>query len=135
MPPRVASRLAAQCCRATLDARSQLTSPSLLGAFAALSIQTRHASILADLRDNRAAYNKRIRLGRGASAGKGKTSGRGHNGQKQHGNIRPWFQGGQTPLLFQRGRLGFKNMYVCRSPRFSGAASHTVAAAAAAPER
>jgi hypothetical protein len=110
MPPRVAPQLAAQCCRATLDARP--AAPSVLGAFAALSIQTRHASILANLRDNRDAYQKRIRLGRGPSSGKGKTSGRGHNGQKQHGKINPWFQGGQTPLLFQRGRLGFKNLYV-----------------------
>ncbi|KAK6080762.1 50s ribosomal subunit protein l15 [Seiridium cupressi] len=107
MPPRIPARLTAQCCRAALEPSK---SASLIGAFAALSIQTRYASILADLRDNRGAYQKRIRVGRGPSSGKGKTSGRGHNGQKQHGKINPWFQGGQTPLLFSRGRLGFENL-------------------------
>ena len=102
-------------CRATLEAGPHAAAavvPSLAGLFSALSIQTRHASILADLRDNRAAYNKRIRVGRGPSSGKGKTSGRGHKGQKQHGKVSPWFQGGQTPLLFQRGKLGFENRFV-----------------------
>ncbi|KAI0127564.1 ribosomal protein L18e/L15P [Xylariales sp. AK1849] len=106
MPPRIPVRLTAQCCRATLEPRGP---SSLVGAFAALSIQTRNASILADLRDNAGAYQKRIRVGRGPSAGKGKTSGRGHKGQKQHGHVNPWFQGGQTPLLFSRGRMGFEN--------------------------
>jgi hypothetical protein len=109
MPPRIPARLTAQCCRTTLDASN---STSLVGVFAALSIQTRNASILSDLRDNRGAYQKRIRLGRGPSSGKGKTSGRGMNGQKAHGKVNPWFQGGQTPLLFSRGRYGFDNLYV-----------------------
>ena len=113
MPPRIPARFTAQCCRA-----QQQSPSSLIGAFAALSVQqpqtqqTRHASILADLRDNRAAYQKRIRVGRGPSSGKGKTSGRGHKGQKQHGKVNPWFQGGQTPLLYSRGRMGFENLYV-----------------------
>lgn len=114
MPPRIPARLTAQCCRAALEPSTK--SQSLIGAFAALSLQsktqTRHASILADLRDNRAAYQKRIRVGRGPSSGKGKTSGRGHKGQKQHGKVNPWFQGGQTPLIYSRGRLGFENLYV-----------------------
>jgi len=77
---------------------------------ASLSISsTRHASILANLSDNKGAYNKRIRVGRGASSGKGKTSGRGHKGQGQHGKVKPWFQGGQTPLVVQRGTKGFEN--------------------------
>ncbi|KAI4601236.1 YmL10 [Pestalotiopsis sp. 9143b] len=113
MPPRIPARLTAQCCRAALEPSTK--SQSLIGAFAALSLQsktqqTRHASILADLRDNRAAYQKRIRVGRGPSSGKGKTSGRGHKGQKQHGKVNPWFQGGQTPLIYSRGRLGFENL-------------------------
>jgi ribosomal protein L15 len=82
--------------------------------FAGLSIQTRHASILGELRDNPGAYNKRIRVGRGPSAGKGKTSGRGHKGQKQHGKVKPWFQGGQTPLIRTLGRKGFDNQYVSK---------------------
>ncbi|RYO89148.1 hypothetical protein DL764_008620 [Monosporascus ibericus] len=110
MPPRIPPRLAAQCCRATVGPSPQ---SSLANLFAAFSIQTRNASILANLSDNPGAQQKRIRLGRGPSSGKGKTSGRGHKGQKQHGKVRPWFQGGQTPLIFQRGRLGFENL---RSP-------------------
>lgn len=110
MPPRIPAQLAAQCCRAAAVAPSQ--SNSLVSLFAAFSIQTRNASILANLSDNAGAHQKRIRVGRGPSSGKGKTSGRGHKGQKQHGKVRPWFQGGQTPLIFQKGRLGFENLYV-----------------------
>ncbi|KAI1134882.1 hypothetical protein F5Y05DRAFT_406271 [Hypoxylon sp. FL0543] len=106
MPPRIPVRLTAQCCRASIE---QSTHSSLAGLFSALSIQTRSASILANLSDNPGAYQKRIRVGRGPSSGKGKTSGRGHKGQKQHGKVKPWFQGGQTPLIVQRGRLGFEN--------------------------
>ncbi|KAI1803169.1 ribosomal protein L15 [Daldinia bambusicola] len=107
MPPRIPLGLAAQCCRASIE---QPSSSSLVGLFNALSIQSRSASILANLSDNPGAYQKRIRVGRGPSSGKGKTSGRGHKGQKQHGKVRPWFQGGQTPLVVQRGKLGFVNM-------------------------
>ncbi|KAI1338193.1 hypothetical protein F5Y15DRAFT_407802 [Xylariaceae sp. FL0016] len=107
MPPRIPGLLAAHCCRTTIEASPR---PSVVNLFAALSLhQTRSAHILADLRDNSGAYQKRIRVGRGPSSGKGKTSGRGHKGQKQHGKVKPWFQGGQTPLIFQRGRLGFEN--------------------------
>lgn len=114
MPPRTPPRLAAQCCRAPLDPFAR---PSLANLFAAVSVQTalsqtRSASILSNLSDNPGAYQKRIRVGRGPSSGKGKTSGRGHKGQKQHGKVKPWFQGGQTPLIFQKGRLGFENLYV-----------------------
>ncbi|KAI1085578.1 hypothetical protein F5B20DRAFT_567527 [Whalleya microplaca] len=109
MPPRIAaSRLAAQCCRASIEPKRS-TQP-LTGLFAALSVQTRSAHILASLHDNKGAHQKRIRVGRGPSSGKGKTSGRGHKGQKQHGHVKPWFQGGQTPLIFQKGRLGFENI-------------------------
>ncbi|XXH04384.1 hypothetical protein Hte_010798 [Hypoxylon texense] len=108
MPPRIPARLTAQCCRASIE-RSR--SSSLVGLFNALSVQTRNASILASLSDNPGAHQKRIRVGRGPSSGKGKTSGRGHKGQKQHGKVKPWFQGGQTPLVVQRGRLGFENLH------------------------
>lgn len=86
--------------------------PSLTALFAALSIQqqSRSASILASLADNPGAHQKRIRKGRGPSSGYGKTSGRGHKGQKQHGKVKPWFQGGQTPLIKVHGRKGFENL-------------------------
>ncbi|OAA66477.1 50S ribosomal subunit protein l15 [Niveomyces insectorum RCEF 264] len=82
---------------------------SLVSLFAALAVQSRSAGILASLRDNPGAHQKRIRLGRGPSSGKGKTSGRGHKGQKQHGKVKPWFQGGQTPLIRTWGQKGFVN--------------------------
>ncbi|KAI0097113.1 hypothetical protein F4814DRAFT_443202 [Daldinia grandis] len=107
MPPRIPLGLAAQCCKASIG---QPSNSSLVGLFNALSIQSRSASILANLSDNPGAYQKRIRVGRGPSSGKGKTSGRGHKGQKQHGKVRPWFQGGQTPLVVQKGKLGFENL-------------------------
>jgi len=107
MSPRLPLAQAARCCRAPTAPSS--TPSSLVSLFAALSVQTRSASILASLADNRGAYNKRIRKGRGPSSGYGKTSGRGHNGQKQKGKIHPWFQGGQTPLIVSHGRKGFVN--------------------------
>ncbi|TDZ18920.1 50S ribosomal protein L15 [Colletotrichum sidae] len=107
MPPRLTPLHVSTCCSRLL--RPSTNPSSLLSLFAGLSIGTRNASILASLSDNKGAYNKRIRVGRGPSAGKGKTSGRGHKGQKQHGHVRPWFQGGQTPLIVQKGRKGFDN--------------------------
>ncbi|KAH7041338.1 ribosomal protein L18e/L15P [Microdochium trichocladiopsis] len=119
MPPRIPARLAAQCLAgAQPSALSTRTALPLTSLVAGLSLTTtttttttprRSASILADLRDNKEAYQKRIRVGRGPSSGYGKTAGRGTKGQKAHGKVKPWFQGGQTPLIFQRGRLGFKN--------------------------
>lgn len=71
--------------------------------------QTRHASILSSLKPNKGAVKERKRVGRGPSSGHGKTSGRGHKGQGQHGKVKPWFQGGQTPLIVKHGRKGFSN--------------------------
>lgn len=85
---------------------------SLINLFGALSIQSRNAHILASISDNKGAYNKRIRLGRGPASGKGKTSGRGQKGQKAHGHVHPWFQGGQTPLIRIKGQKGFVNKRV-----------------------
>ncbi|KAL2133040.1 hypothetical protein VTI74DRAFT_3012 [Chaetomium olivicolor] len=108
MPPRLPFAQAARCCSAAIEASSRPTT-SLVSLFAALSVQTRSASILASLSDNKGAYHKRIRKGRGPSSGYGKTAGRGHKGQKQHGKVKPWFQGGQTPLIVSHGRMGFIN--------------------------
>ncbi|CAK7232136.1 YmL10 [Sporothrix curviconia] len=115
MAPRTAVSGVAACCRATAvaglkqpAATATALSP-LVSLFAALTIQTRNASILSNLRDNPGAHQKRIRVGRGPSSGKGKTSGRGHKGQGQHGKVKPWFQGGQTPLIRTWGKKGFVN--------------------------
>ena len=44
------------------------------------------------------ATRKRKRVGRGMGSGHGKTSGRGMKGQNARTNVRPGFEGGQTPL-------------------------------------
>jgi hypothetical protein len=110
MPPRLPLSQANACSRSA--SLSQIPSQSLVSLFAAISIQSRNANILADLRDNKGAVHNRKRVGRGPSSGYGKTSGRGNNGQNQKGKIKPWFQGGQTPLIKVRGRKGFENQYV-----------------------
>lgn len=64
---------------------------------------------LHDLRPSKGAKKKRKRVGRGIAAGQGKTAGRGVKGQKARsgGGIRPYFEGGQLPLVrklpFARG--------------------------------
>ena len=49
----------------------------------------------------------RKRLGRGPGSGTGKTSGRGQKGQgsRAGGNVRPGFEGGQTPLQMRTPKL------------------------------
>jgi len=53
---------------------------------------------IGDLRPPPGAKKKRKRVGRGTSSGHGKTSGRGMKGQKAREQVRPGFEGGQTPL-------------------------------------
>ena len=63
------------------------------------------------------ARKSRRRSGRGIAAGRGKTAGRGTKGQKSRsgGRTRPFFEGGQTPL-------------VRRLPKLAGFTSHRPAA-------
>jgi large subunit ribosomal protein L15 len=78
--------------------------------------QQRCASILSSLSDNKGAYSKKIRRGRGPASGKGKTGGRGQKGQHAHGKVPAGFEGGQTPQSItnpERGR-GKYNPYVER---------------------
>ena len=51
------------------------------------------------------------RVGRGPGSGMGKTSTRGQNGQKSRSgaSIKPWFQGGQSPLYRRLPKRGFNN--------------------------
>ncbi|KAI5457594.1 hypothetical protein BGZ63DRAFT_416739 [Mariannaea sp. PMI_226] len=112
MPPRISPLSSSVCCRATINAPVT----SLTAYLAGLSLQARQASILTRLADNPGAIHKKKRVGRGPSSGHGKTSGRGHKGQKQHGKVKPWFQGGQTPLIVSHGRKGFTNF---RAPKMS----------------
>ena len=69
---------------------------------------------LHELRPAREAKRKRKRVGRGISAGQGKTAGRGTKGQKARsgGNIPPYFEGGQLPLVRRLPyRRGFTNIF------------------------
>ncbi|KAG2184715.1 hypothetical protein INT43_000628 [Umbelopsis isabellina] len=69
---------------------------------------------LGNLADNPGAVTERLRLGRGPGYGKGKTAGRGHKGQNArsgNGPPRPWFEGGQTPLVKRMPKRGFFNQY------------------------
>ena len=55
--------------------------------------------------------HRRKIVGRGPGSGHGKTSGRGEKGQKARsgGGVKPWFEGGQTPLYKRLPRRGFSN--------------------------
>lgn len=94
---------------------------TLTSLFANLTLQTpayapavagavRSAHILASLKHNAGATTNRKRVGRGPSSGYGKTSGRGQKGRKARGQVNPYFQGGQTPLIRIKGRKGFDNL-------------------------
>lgn len=66
---------------------------------------------LNDLRPSDGAKKAPFRKGQGHGSGNGKTAGRGHKGQKARsgGNIRPGFEGGQTPLYRRMPKRGFNN--------------------------
>ncbi len=60
------------------------------------------------------AHQDRTRAGRGISAGRGKTAGRGTKGQNSRsgGSKRPYFEGGQLPLVRRLPHLaGFTNRW------------------------
>jgi large subunit ribosomal protein L15 len=69
---------------------------------------------LHDLRPAKGSKKPRKRVGRGDSSGSGKTAGRGTKGQKSRsgGNIPPYFEGGQLPLVKRLPRVrGFVNIF------------------------
>lgn len=68
---------------------------------------------LHDLKPAVGSKRKRIRVGRGISAGRGKTAGYGTKGQtsRSGGSIPAWFEGGQTPIHIRIPKLrGFRNV-------------------------
>ncbi len=71
---------------------------------------------LHELRPTAGSKKRRKRKGRGIAAGQGKTAGRGTKGQnaRSGGGVRPYFEGGQLPLVrklpFVRG-YSFFNPY------------------------
>lgn len=60
---------------------------------------------IGDLAPAPGAKRRRRRVGRGMASGRGKTSGRGMKGQKARGQVRPGFEGGQTPLYRRLRKL------------------------------
>lgn len=61
------------------------------------------------LRPAEGSKRKKIRVGRGEAGRRGKTAGRGTKGLKARRNVRPGFEGGQTPLQARIPKLrGFK---------------------------
>jgi hypothetical protein len=115
MPPRLQSawRMPVPCF--TPQLRPAVPAASALLARLSLAENARHAHILGSLSDRGSSKNRR-RVGRGPSSGRGKTAGRGQKGQWAHGKVKPWFQGGQTPLIVTLGRKGKDNVYVWPEP-------------------
>jgi large subunit ribosomal protein L15 len=69
---------------------------------------------LHDLQPAKGAHKQRTRVGRGISGGGGKTAGRGTKGQNSRsgGGPRPYFEGGQLPLMRRLPHLrGFTNIW------------------------
>jgi large subunit ribosomal protein L15 len=69
---------------------------------------------LHDLKPAKRSKKDKKRVGRGDSSGHGKTAGRGMKGQKSRsgGNLPPYFEGGQLPLVRRLPRArGFTNIF------------------------
>jgi large subunit ribosomal protein L15 len=69
---------------------------------------------LHDLQPAPGSKKNRKRVGRGTAAGQGKTAGRGTKGQNSRsgGGVRPYFEGGQLPLVRRLPHLrGFTNIW------------------------
>jgi large subunit ribosomal protein L15 len=67
-----------------------------------------------ELKPGKGSKKMRKRVGRGDSSGSGKTAGRGTKGQKSRsgGNLPPYFEGGQLPLVRRLPRIrGFTNIF------------------------
>ncbi|MBN1487185.1 MAG: 50S ribosomal protein L15 [Anaerolineae bacterium] len=77
---------------------------------------------LHDLQPAEGSTKRKRRVGRGPSAGQGKTAGRGTKGQnaRSGGGVRPYFEGGQLPLVrklpFVRGYSFFNPYHVDFKP-------------------
>uniref|UniRef100_A0A832GPE6 Large ribosomal subunit protein uL15 n=1 Tax=Caldimicrobium thiodismutans TaxID=1653476 RepID=A0A832GPE6_9BACT len=68
---------------------------------------------LNNLRPDPGSKHRPKRVGRGHGSGHGKTSCRGHKGQKAREglDIRPTFEGGQTPIIRRVPKRGFNNIF------------------------
>ncbi len=68
---------------------------------------------LNNLRPDPGSKHRKKRVGRGHGSGHGKTSCRGHKGQKARTglDIKPFFEGGQTPIIRRVPKRGFRNPF------------------------
>lgn len=67
---------------------------------------------LHDLKPAPGSVRPRRRVGRGDGSGRGTYSGRGSKGQKQRTSIKPFFEGGQLPLVKRLPYMrGFNNKW------------------------
>ncbi|MFL5367399.1 MAG: 50S ribosomal protein L15 [Myxococcales bacterium] len=66
------------------------------------------ADTLSKLAKPEGSTKKKTRKGRGVGSGLGKTAGRGQKGQfARRSTFKPWFEGGQTPLIRRLPKRGF----------------------------
>lgn len=89
---------------------TSLTSRVVSPHHTALLNQTRPLSLLSRLHPSHNSTFTIKRVGRGPSSGYGKTSSRGQKGQKARGTVKPWFEGGQTPITKLFPKIGFKRV-------------------------
>jgi len=65
-----------------------------------------------DLKPAKGSNTKRRRVARGIGGKGGKTAGRGHKGQHARGQVKPSFEGGQTPIHRRTPKAkGFNNPF------------------------
>ncbi len=64
-----------------------------------------------DLKPAKGSTKRKRRVARGIGSGMGKTATRGTKGQKARRQIKPWFEGGQTPIHRRLPvKKGFRNV-------------------------
>jgi large subunit ribosomal protein L15 len=67
---------------------------------------------LNQIKDNKGARKKMMRVGRGIGSGKGKQAGRGGKGQTARTGVSlKGFEGGQMPLIRRLPKRGFRNVF------------------------
>jgi large subunit ribosomal protein L15 len=68
--------------------------------------------IISDIKKIKMVRERHVRVGRGKGCGLGKTCGRGEKGQKAHSGFhkKPYFEGGQMPLIRRLPKRGFSNV-------------------------
>lgn len=70
-------------------------------------------ALLSNLKYKEGSRKKRKRIGRGQGSGHGGTATKGHKGQNSRSGVsyRPWFEGGQMPLVRRVPKFGFTNIF------------------------